>query len=60
LSHLLNLAHICCNHALSFFHPNSPVVQLGWQSDLARRKVFGLMAADPGLARAGSRMRQFG
>ncbi|MEB3361200.1 MAG: Ni/Fe hydrogenase subunit alpha, partial [Synechococcaceae cyanobacterium] len=60
LRRLLNLAQICQSHALSFFHLSSPDFLLGWESDPARRNVFGLMAADPGLARAGIRLRQFG
>ena len=60
LRRLLNLAQICQSHALSFFHLSSPDFLLGWESDPARRNVFGLMAADPELARAGIRLRQFG
>jgi len=60
LRRLLNLAQICQSHALSFFHLSSPDFLLGWESDPARRNVFGLMAADPALARAGIRLRQFG
>jgi NAD-reducing hydrogenase large subunit len=45
---------------LSFFHLSSPDFLLGWECDPARRNVFGLMAADPDLARAGIRLRQFG
>lgn len=60
LRHLLNLAQICQSHALSFFHLSSPDLLLGWESDPARRNLFGLMAADPELARAGIRLRQFG
>ena len=60
LRRLLNLAQICQSHALSFFHLSSPDFLLGWESDPARRNLFGLMAADPELARAGIRLRQFG
>jgi NAD-reducing hydrogenase large subunit len=60
LRRLLNLAQICQSHALSFFHLSSPDFLLGWESDPAKRNVFGLMAADPELARAGIRLRQFG
>ncbi|MFY8149883.1 MAG: Ni/Fe hydrogenase subunit alpha [Prochlorococcaceae cyanobacterium] len=60
LRRLLNLAQICQSHALSFFHLSSPDFLLGWESDPAQRNVFGLMAADPELARAGIRLRQFG
>ncbi len=60
LRKMLNLAQLCQSHALSFFHLSSPDFLLGWESDPARRNVFGLMAADPELARAGIRLRQFG
>ncbi len=60
LRRLLNLAQLTQSHALSFFHLSSPDFLLGWESDPARRNVFGLMAADPELARAGIRLRQFG
>jgi NAD-reducing hydrogenase large subunit len=42
------------------FHLSSPDFLLGWDSDPAKRNVFGLIAADPDLARAGIRLRQFG
>jgi NAD-reducing hydrogenase large subunit len=57
---LLNLAQICQSHALSFFHLSSPDWLLGWESDPARRNLFGLIAADPELARAGIGLRRFG
>ena len=60
LRRLLNLSQISQSHALSFFHLSSPDFLLGWDSDPARRNVFGLMAAEPELARAGIRLRQFG
>ena len=60
LRRLLNLAQITQSHALSFFHLSSPDFLLGWESDPSKRNVFGLMAADPELARAGIRLRQFG
>jgi NAD-reducing hydrogenase large subunit len=60
LRRLLNLAQITQSHALSFFHLSSPDFLLGWDSDPASRNVFGLMAADPDLARSGIRLRSFG
>jgi NAD-reducing hydrogenase large subunit len=60
LRRLMNLAQIIQSHALSFFHLSSPDFLLGWDSDPARRNVFGLIAADPELARGGIRLRQFG
>lgn len=60
LRRLMNLGQITQSHALSFFHLSSPDFLLGWDSDPARRNVFGLIASDPELARAGIRLRQFG
>jgi NAD-reducing hydrogenase large subunit len=60
LRRLMNLAQFTQSHALSFFHLSSPDFLLGWDSDPQTRNVFGLMAADPDLARAGIRLRQFG
>jgi len=60
LRRLLNLAQIVQSHALSFFHLSAPDLLLGWDSDPARRNVFGLIAAEPELARGGIRLRQFG
>ncbi len=60
LRRVMNLAQIIQSHALSFFHLSSPDFLLGWDSDPATRNVFGLIAANPDLARAGIRLRQFG
>jgi NAD-reducing hydrogenase large subunit len=60
LRRMMNLAQIVQSHALSFFHLSSPDFLLGWDSDPAKRNVFGLIAANPDLARAGIRLRQFG
>ena len=56
----MNLAQIVQSHALSFFHLSAPDLLLGLDSDPARRNVFGLIAAEPELARGGIRLRQFG
>lgn len=60
LRRMMNLAQLTQSHALSFFHLSSPDFLLGWESDPATRNVFGLIAADPDLAREGIRLRQFG
>jgi NAD-reducing hydrogenase large subunit len=60
LRRLMNLGQIVQSHALSFFHLSGPDLLLGWESDPAQRNVFGLIKADPGLARGGIRLRQFG
>lgn len=60
LRRLMNLAQITQSHALSFFHLSSPDFLLGWDSDPAKRNIFGLIDANPDIARAGIRLRQFG
>ncbi|WP_129628800.1 Ni/Fe hydrogenase subunit alpha [Candidatus Oscillochloris fontis] len=60
LRRMMNLAQIVQSHALSFFHLSGPDFILGFDSDPATRNVFGLIAANPELARSGIRLRQFG
>ena len=60
LRRLMNLAQILQSHALSFFHLSSPDFLLGFDSDPARRNIFGVIAEKPDLARSGIRLRQFG
>lgn len=60
LRRLINLGQIVQSHALSFFHLSAPDLLLGWDAPIAERNVFGLMAADPEIARGGIRLRQFG
>ncbi|MDZ4717219.1 MAG: Ni/Fe hydrogenase subunit alpha [Roseiflexaceae bacterium] len=60
LRRLQNLGQIIQSHALSFFHLSAPDLLLGFESDPATRNVFGLIAAEPELARGGIRLRQFG
>ncbi|MBC8094675.1 MAG: Ni/Fe hydrogenase subunit alpha [Akkermansiaceae bacterium] len=60
LRRLMNLGQIIQSHALSFFHLSAPDLLLGFDADPARRNVFGLIAAQPELARSGIRLRQFG
>lgn len=60
LRRLMNLGQIVQSHALSFFHLSAPDFLLGLDSDPAQRNVFGLIAAEPELARNGIRLRQFG
>ena len=60
LRRLMNLGQIIQSHALSFFHLSAPDFLLGWASPQAQRNVFGLIASNKELARAGIRLRQFG
>jgi NAD-reducing hydrogenase large subunit len=56
----MNYGQIVQSHALSFFHLSSPDLLLGYDSDPAKRNVFGLAAVHPEIARQGIRLRQFG
>src|SRR3984885_10514977 len=51
LRRLMNLGQIIQSHALSFFHLSAPDLVLGWDSPPESRNVFGLIQADPTLAR---------
>src|SRR5512138_3021511 len=60
LRRLMNLGQIVQSHALSFFYLSAPDLLLGMEGDPAKRNLFGLLAAEPELARGGIRLRQFG
>jgi NAD-reducing hydrogenase large subunit len=60
LRRLMNLGQFVQSHALSFFHLSAPDFLLGWDTPPTQRNVFGLIAANKDLARAGIRLRQFG
>jgi NAD-reducing hydrogenase large subunit len=60
LRRLMNLAQVVQSHALSFFHLSAPDLLLGWDTPPEKRNVFGLVAAEPDVARGGIRLRQFG
>jgi len=60
LRRLMNLGQMIQSHALSFFHLSAPDFLLGWDTPQAKRNVFGLIASNADLARAGIRLRQFG
>ncbi len=60
LRRLINHAQYTQSHALSFFHLSAPDLILGMESDAPMRNVFGLIQANPDLARKGIRLRQFG
>jgi len=60
LRRLMNLGQMVQSHALSFFHLSAPDFLLGWDTPPQQRNVFGLIAKNADLARAGIRLRQFG
>jgi NAD-reducing hydrogenase large subunit len=60
LRRMLNLAQMIQSHALSFFYLSTPDLLLGMESDPKARHIFGVVAANPELGRAGIRLRRFG
>jgi NAD-reducing hydrogenase large subunit len=60
LRRLMNLAQIVQSHSLSFFHLSSPDLILGFDSDPAKRNIFGLIGSDREWAKGGIRLRRFG
>lgn len=60
LRRIMNMAQIVQSHALSFFYLSMPDLLLGMDADPAKRNIFGVMQADPRLAKDGVRMRQIG
>jgi NAD-reducing hydrogenase large subunit len=60
LRELIHCAQFVQSHALSFFHLSAPDLLLGFDSDPAHRNVFGLIEANPEMAKAGVALRRFG
>jgi len=60
LRELLHCGQIVQSHALSFFHLSAPDLLLGFDSDPARRNVFGVIEDHPALAKEGVALRKFG
>jgi NAD-reducing hydrogenase large subunit len=60
LRRLMNYGQLVQSHALAFFHLSSPDWLLGYDSDPAKRNIFGLVEQHPEVARQGIRLRQFG
>ncbi len=60
LRRIMNMAQILQSHALSFFYLSAPDLLLGMDSPPEQRHIFGLLQADPEMARAGVRLRAIG
>ncbi|HYW45985.1 MAG TPA: Ni/Fe hydrogenase subunit alpha [Bryobacteraceae bacterium] len=60
LRELIHCAQFVQSHALSFFHLSAPDLLLGFDSDPARRNIFGLIEDNPEMAKAGVALRKFG
>ncbi len=57
---LMHYGQILQSHALHFYHLSSPDLLLGFDSEVARRNVVGVLAAYPELAKQGVMLRKFG
>jgi NAD-reducing hydrogenase large subunit len=60
LRRLMNMGQIIQSHALNFYHLSGPDLLMGFDSDPAKRNIFGLIDAKPELAMRGIRLRKFG
>ena len=57
---LMHYGQILQSHALHFYHLSSPDLLLGFDSDVAKRNLVGVLAAYPEIARQGIMLRKFG
>ena len=60
LRRIMNLAQLVQSHALSFFHLSSPDLLFGMDAPPAKRNIFGVVEANPALAKDGIALRKFG
>jgi NAD-reducing hydrogenase large subunit len=60
LRRIMNLAQVVQSHALSFFHLSSPDLLFGFDAEAGGRHLFGVLRANPQLARDGVGLRRFG
>ena len=57
---LAHYGQILQSHALHFYHLASPDLLFGFESELQKRNVVGVLAAHPDIARQGILLRKFG
>jgi NAD-reducing hydrogenase large subunit len=60
LRRLIHVGQNISSHALAFFHLSSPDLLLGYDSDPAKRNIFGIAEKYRDLAIRGIRLRKFG
>jgi NAD-reducing hydrogenase large subunit len=60
LRRLLHVGQMLQSHALHFFHLASPDLLFGFDSDVERRNIIGVIAAHPDLAVQGVKLRKYG
>jgi NAD-reducing hydrogenase large subunit len=57
---LMHYGQILQSHALHFFHLSSPDLLFGFESEMAKRNIVGIIAAHPEIARKGVLLRKYG
>jgi NAD-reducing hydrogenase large subunit len=60
LRRLMHYGQILQSHALHFFHLSSPDLLFGFDSEMAKRNIVGVAAANPEVARQGVLLRKYG
>ncbi len=57
---LMHYGQMLQSHALHFFHLSSPDLLFGFGSDMAKRNIVGVIAAEPDIAKKGVFLRKYG
>jgi NAD-reducing hydrogenase large subunit len=60
LRRLMHYGQMLQSHALHFFHLSSPDLLFGFDSDVAKRNIVGVVAEHPEIAKQGVLLRKFG
>ncbi len=60
LRRLLHFGQVLQSHALHFFHLSSPDLLFGFESEIAKRNIFGVLAEYPDIALQGVKLRKYG
>ena len=60
LRELVHFGQILQSHALHFFHLASPDLLFGFESDVQRRNIIGVIEAHPDIAIKGVKLRKYG
>jgi NAD-reducing hydrogenase large subunit len=60
LRRLMHMGQILQSHALHLFHLSSPDLLFGFDSDMGKRNIAGIIEAHPDVARQGIALRKYG
>jgi NAD-reducing hydrogenase large subunit len=60
LRRLMHMGQILQSHALHFFYLSSPDLLFGFDSDIGKRNIAGIVEAYPDIARQGVALRKYG